>query len=443
MKVSVPVEVKSRDLRGMVWLSLRILERDDNNKICIGETASIRDGLDIIKPDIYIQPGLSGIEQNIKSCEYITKAGGCVLVIETEGGVFTNDNYFRENLVHKKNLEMSNIYFSWGQKQAEIVERVGSGDTEVCISGHPRFDLLHKKLRGIYRDQAEQYQNKYGSYILVNTNFTAINRAGEYSTEYSADRIEYGEKILHEYTEMIENLHSDFTDYSIIIRPHPMEDLSYYRNRLSDLNDVHVLREGNVRPWMLGADTVVHKSSTSGIESALLETPVISYRPIKSEKYDADLPIAVSDEQTDYEGLRQAIANYIDTRDYSLNRSQRAELRKYFHDINNEYAADIITESVESITIDDPVNINSFNPPLKQRLKRLGIKYIGTSTTEKIGELILQSDFSNTRQKVPEITKQDLRTEIAIIRKHTNIDIPEPDITKEEKLSNTFLISID
>lgn len=442
MKISIPVEVKSRDLTGVVWLALNLLEEERN--IVIGETASIRNSIDVMEPEIYIRPGLSEVESKINLCRNIKEAGGKVLVIETEGGVFTSDEYFRDQVIHGKMLEWTDVYFSWGQKQAEILTKnTNTETTDVCVSGHPRFDLLHENTRGIYQEQADQYSSEYGDYILINTNFTAANRAVQNSTGYSSDRMKYEKTILREYTKTIKNLASDFEPHSIIVRPHPMEDVTYYRDKFSEFNNIYVLREGNVRPWMLGADVVIHKSSTSGIESALLDTPVISYRPAKSNEYDADLPILASDERTNYDELQNAIANYLENSNYSMDSNQIDGIKKYFHNIEGIHAADIITEKVETNLVEESVNLSHVNPPLKQKLKRVGVKYAGIDTTERIGELFLGSDFSNTRQKVPEITKEELRSEINRIRKHTNVEVNSPMVEEIPELPNTFTVSPD
>ena len=78
---------------------------------------------------------------------------------------------------------------------------------------------------------------------------------------------------------MIKKLSKNFPDQTIILRPHPVEKLETYTNYLSNLYNVHIIREGSAKEWILNASMVIHSACTTGIESFLAEKPVISFYP--------------------------------------------------------------------------------------------------------------------------------------------------------------------
>lgn len=440
MRVAFPVEVKLRDLRSSIWLSLHLLEQ--GHEIVLGETASIREGLDIIKPDVYIRPGLSQNETNVRNTKVLQEAGCSVVVLQTEGAVFTSDQWYREHQIQKDMLQHTDVHCAWGERQASMIrdalDGVGGG-VEILTTGHPRFDLLADGLREVYREQAEQYLDRFGNYILFNTNFASVNHASHPASRFDSHHVSYESDLLSEYMTAVRKLSSDL-DTAIILRAHPMEDLTTYRDILSDYSNVNVLRDGNVRSWIMGADAVVHKSSTSGIESALLNTPVFSYRPVKKEEYDAELAIAVSEEVTSYEALSEALANRDNSESYSLTADQEEQLIAYFHNATDPVATSLIAERIQSLPQGGDVRIDELEPSFEQRMKRLGMRLFGTDLIEKVGEQLLGNDKSNVRQKVPQISTADLQSEITTLSSHSELDVSGFVIDKLSSLSNTYVL---
>lgn len=83
---------------------------------------------------------------------------------------------------------------------------------------------------------------------------------------------------------------------ALVIRPHPSENDSAWRDAAKNCPNVHVVHEGPIVPWLMAASVLIQNGCTSAIEAAILETPVISYRPVRSDEYDPPLPFAVSRE---------------------------------------------------------------------------------------------------------------------------------------------------
>jgi hypothetical protein len=59
-----------------------------------------------------------------------------------------------------------------------------------------------------------------------------------------------------------------------------------------------VVHEGNVVPWLLAAEALIHNGCTTAVEAAVTGTPAITFRPVKADPYDLDLPNGLSHEAT-------------------------------------------------------------------------------------------------------------------------------------------------
>ncbi len=54
---------------------------------------------------------------------------------------------------------------------------------------------------------------------------------------------------------------------TIIVRPHPSENHEKWCEVLPEHEKVIVKHEGNVLPWLMAAQVVIHNSCTTGIEA--------------------------------------------------------------------------------------------------------------------------------------------------------------------------------
>ena len=68
-----------------------------------------------------------------------------------------------------------------------------------------------------------------------------------------------------------------------ILRPHPSENPKHWNKLVQNSNNVKVIYEDSISPWIIASKAVIHSSCTSGIEAFLMRKPVISYIP-KTDK---------------------------------------------------------------------------------------------------------------------------------------------------------------
>ncbi|MBW1981288.1 MAG: hypothetical protein JRJ12_08690 [Deltaproteobacteria bacterium] len=246
--------------------------------------------------------------------------------------------YYSRRLSPKAFRWVSHL-FAWGKDNFHLWRRYPhlSSDTPIQITGNPRFDLLRSELRAFYEQEAAALQEKYGNYILLNTNFKHVNafypflnilqpsqdeaaapilgRGGSGMTlEYAVGLHEHKKKLFHAFQEAIPLLEQAFPDYTIIVRPHPVEDQRIYHNIAARCKRIIVTNDGNVVLWMLAAKALIHNGCTTAVEAHSMGLPAISYCPVLNELYDAGfyhLPNSLSHQCLNFEQLCQTLSRIL------------------------------------------------------------------------------------------------------------------------------------
>lgn len=373
-KIAIPIETKVREYDGKLWLGLNLINR--GNQIIIGPTSEIKTTLDNSRPDIYISkdPG----DSNGEFFDHLQSSGISVCGLDTEGAVFESMGTYAHN---KQNiLNHMNAFFMWGEIPANTVRQHynDNNKTNIYVTGNPRFDLLQPEMRHIYKQRSGPLNNKYENYILINGNFTLSNPYSQRQIKKSEDvygSIElakhcYADRIFHSFMEAIYHLQNEFPETHIIIRPHPSERNATYEEAFSGYDRIHVEDSGDARDWIAGAGVTIHHDCTTGIESALMGRPVVSYRPIQKEEYESRLPQFVSREAYTREELTEYVSSYLQNdHQYKMTSKQTNELEQYFHNID-ELAAENICDVIKSLEIPEEKNYDSLKPNLSEDIKR-------------------------------------------------------------------------
>lgn len=371
--VAIPIETKVRELDGKIWLSLNLIE--NGHKVILGPSGEIYNSLDVSGPDIIVRKDAGG--GSIDFIEQLQSTGIVVCALNTEGGVFSSPKKFAQN--KKDVLNHIDAYFAWGQAPAEAIQRQYDSPTDnLYVTGNPRFDILQPTLRSFYERQATTYQEKYGEYVLVNGNFAMANPHGDHVLDkveeiydgIDRSKLNFSSRIFHLFLDTIHHMAAELEGLTIIVRPHPSEKNATHQREFQRYENVHVDDTGDVRAWIAGAQAVVHHDCTTGIESALMGTPTVSYRPIKEPTYEATLPQRVSDEVNSSDALCDYVSKAVSHSDpYVLSSDQKSELKRYFHNVD-ESAAENICEIINELEHPESTTVNELSPSFFDRLER-------------------------------------------------------------------------
>jgi len=447
-KIAIPIETKVREFDGKLWLGLNFVSRGD--QVIIGSPTEIKKTLDYSQPDVYITKDPSDGNENFFN--KLRSAGITVCGLDTEGAVYESIEKFAYN---KRNfVNHIDALFTWGKKQANKIRQHYSNKTNIYVTGNPRFDLLQPKLRHIYEERSEPLNDKYGNYILINGNFTLSNPYSRQQIEKNENiygSIEsakqcYADRIFHSFIEAVYHLQSEFPETHIIIRPHPSERNATYEEGFHRYNRVHVEDSGDARDWIAGAGVTIHHDCTTGIESALMGKPVVSYRPIQKEEYESRLPQVVSREAYTREELTEYVSRYLqDDHQYEMNSKQTNELKQYFHNID-ELAAQNICDVIESLEVPEEKNYGLLESGLSDDVKWRIIKSRWSEQAFAIHDQIHklagietnQKQRRYQKQKFPGLEKEEILE--SIDRMKGLLDLNSVSVKKIPLTNNTYSI---
>jgi len=220
------------------------------------------------------------------------------------------DMYFSRRL-SPLSLKYVSHLFAWGEDNANLWRDYPQmpKDKPIHITGNPRGDLLRTEICAYYKKDADALRRKYGKFILVNTNFNHVNAffpsqnlfktlahngnkakfgkaAKGMSLEFAGVLHEHKQNLFDAFKELIPVLHEAFPDVTIIVRPHPTENPDIYHRIADACERVEVTNEGNVVPWLMAAQALVHNGCTTAVEAYSMGVPAVSYRPSINEDID-------------------------------------------------------------------------------------------------------------------------------------------------------------
>ena len=377
-KLLFPIETASRELLYKVTLAVRLAAL--GYECFIGSKQQINRIIDLICPVVYFD---KGYHPNVSEDIYriVKRQGGVIISLDEEGGVDFGDCSTLLSRYPNDIFEWCDQIFFWGKTQHDLIKDKCENfqEKKVVISGHPRFDLLKQSYHYLYRPDVEKIKQKHGDYILINTNMGFGNniRGDDFVRKNYGGRVKDLETIisydkikLRNYIGLARQLAASL-DMNFILRPHPEEDHSCYRDALNDLDNVFVIYEGSAVPWILGSEVMIHPDCTTGIESYMMGKKPISYLPPSDNKHTTYVPVKVS-----YQFTSSAeVISFIENRAYVY--SEKDDVDCLLHDFFSfeEDSQQIIVNAIDQM-LEETAETGS--------IKRLPAGYAVSSTMREI-----------------------------------------------------------
>ncbi len=302
----IPVETRVRELDAKLLLAMVAL--NNGYDVVTGALQELRYQLDLIGRGIYLDKSIARTKR--AWFEKYVQNGFTVAALDEEGLVYFDAETYRQLRIYRESMELVDCFFAWGEDQAAVIApEIGTLHERVKITGNPRFDLLRPELRDFYQEDVKRLREKYGRVILINTSFSFANSANEPTalqqtfSKYPIEKKRPGffqewmtaqHQVMDSYRQVMPLFRDRFPEHTIIIRPHPSERLDFWEEITNAMPRTFVVREGNVVPWILASDVLVHWNCTTAIEAFLLGVPPIAYRQVRSDIYEQPLPNSVS-----------------------------------------------------------------------------------------------------------------------------------------------------
>ena len=283
--IYIPIEIVNREFNGKLRLAQELKGLGHN--VVIGYSMEMIWNINRTDCDILIINNADYQSNLFKVLKKFKNSGGHICLLENEGAVFVD----QVDVLNRLDYRMTNLidtYFAWSKNIATIVGNADLGFKNVCVSGHPMFDIYHEASVG--NKVSSNFNPSSEKFILVNTNFALINEAvsGQYDFIGDVHYRNHLRTIMLEMMSLVNKL-SDELSVDIVIRPHPSESHDFYKNRFHDHPNVHVIHDGPVVNWIADCSMLIHNSCTTAIEAFILDKKIVSWQPVKDYRFDLNI----------------------------------------------------------------------------------------------------------------------------------------------------------
>jgi surface carbohydrate biosynthesis protein len=297
MNIYIHVEIAARELDSKLLLASRAARR--GHTVVLANLATLKKLLSrgILPPGIFHTKSLTPKAAKVGFHSQLHSAGHAVTSIDEEAGIALDEyETFVTSRYGPETLDSASAVFCWGRQDFEsLLARYPRHSHLMHLTGSPRCDLWQKRFRS-YWPAVEPFDTPY---LLVASNFGLPLGYQTFSQTIDWHRtrkllpsdleqylyINTGEnlRMIYEFVRAIVHLSERMCDLPIVLRPHPAEDPTAWRQLLPEKPNIHVMREGPITPWLHNCLALMHNGCTSAIESFVAGVPVITYRPFKRE----------------------------------------------------------------------------------------------------------------------------------------------------------------
>lgn len=365
--------------------------------------------------------------------------GHDIVACDEEGLVrFDSPEYYDWRYSRRTFAAISRL-FSWGVDDAEMYASYdGYTGIPIHLTGNARVDLLRPELRGVFQPKVDTLRARYGNFILINTNFSFVNNfvsslnliqrdsKGNFlnvsrtglglSREFAEGMSNHQQLIYDNFRKLLPKLYEWFPNTQFILRPHPSENHDIWREIIKGQNNIQVVHDGNVVPWLMACQCLLHNGCTTAVEAAVLGTPSITYQPIHSEIYDYHLPNSLSHKATTPEQVHERLFDVINSEVELINEQMQEKLfAKHLASTRGTFAADKIIG-----VLIDAGYLNNY--PRSRSSLSSAYGWLGMSGRAFIQQvkMLLPNHRTNMKyhaHQFPSISEEDLNLRISILGK--------------------------
>ncbi len=374
------------------------------------------------------------------------------------------ETYFSRRL-SPVSIDCLSHLFAWGEDNAELWRQYPQlpPDLPIHVTGNPRNDLLRPEIQPYYEKEVSKIREKYGDFILINTNFNHVNAFSPIRnlflpSENPGDKPKYGraargmpreyaeglrnlkQATFGHFQEMIPALEKAFPNTTIVVRPHQVENPEIYQKITSGFERVHVINEGNVVLWLMACKVLIHNGCTTSVEAFAMGVPAVSYRATTNDNYDYGfyrLPNMLSHECFNFDELQQTLKNILCGKLGVGNGGERqALIDHYLAAQKGPLACEKIVDVLERAAVDLS---NLPGPPLEDRLKG---KFKATKRRIRRWFKLRKADPTRSREhqqkKNPDVPLAEVRKRVARFQQVLGDD---GHLNVEQTSQNLFRIS--
>ena len=357
----IPVESQVRELDAKLLLAAVAAERGFS--VVFGSRAYVHHAMAAIPRGVYVAKSMRRASDRMFGI--ISDLGHEIVAWDEEGLVRFPDPFYYQRRLSAKALERVKILFAWGRDDARAFAGYpGYPGCPIHVTGNPRIDLMRPEIRAFFDRDVAEIRARFGRFVLINTNFSGLNHfhdnlseltqnlmagRGETPDVFMAGRAAFRNRVLEHFKRLIPELSRALPGLRIVVRPHPSESHDLWHEIATGLDDVEIASEGNVYPWLMASEAVIHNGCTTAVEAMILGTPAIAYQPLRDAVYDMELPNSLSHQAADIKDtektLRSILSGELGVRD---DPEVREILAAHLEALDGRLAADRVVDVLEA-----------------------------------------------------------------------------------------------
>lgn len=299
--VFIPLEISSRELDYKMILASLLAEQ--NVHCFVGQHNLLNKLLKYVRGGVYFGKNVfpERFPCNMDYFHTLKAQNFSLAYYHEEGGVLAGEkDDWNEELKRQLNpncLDNDDAILCWGEYQKNFYQSLASNKPlSIHKVGCPRFDLQQGSEMYSLLDKTSRV--KESSYILFNTNFAAVNHHIDNLTWFkntnrkdinihqNANTISiYSQtmQVMGNFLEMIAAVLSEFPQKQFYLRPHPSEDMDFYKSIFNGFNNLKIIREYTSIEWIKQCDLLIQNGCTTSLEAHFMDKKIISYYPLPNK----------------------------------------------------------------------------------------------------------------------------------------------------------------
>lgn len=360
--VFIPMEIMRREYISKLLLSVILMKK--GMPVIIGHKDPVfKLALKTNEPGILFYKAMMYGKKEETYRKLKQKKFGIVAQDEEAGIIFENFEDFYKIRTSLKLLDKLDIFFSWGNDDYQFLNRKFDKNViENC--GALRSCFWGDFGKKFYKKKIENLKKKYSNYIVFVSNLSTFNTdldknetlethlnyrgfdLNKYKTRYENEK-----KIFFQYIDLIQFISKQFNK-TIIVRPHPRENVKEWKNAIKGFKNVFIEKDGELLPLILGSEFIIQNNCTSAIEAAASKIPVLTYAKSNEDLYclsegKKNIPNELSLNVFGKEELTSAIENISLLWNKNENKNRREEiLKRKLKDYGTTKAAENIAQNI-------------------------------------------------------------------------------------------------
>jgi len=428
----IPIENQVREMDAKFLLAWMAAQQ--KFPVYFGWKTEIENTLYQFPKGIYLAKSFA--PQNLKVLKLLKGLGHTVVAWDEEGLVHYPPQVYWGRRITPEVLPYLDHIIAWGNDYIELLETYQKPfPVPISNLGNPRGDCLRPDFRSLYNTPIQEMKKQYGEFILINTNFPSVNSfdptlqlaqrnpdnqrltmaRGSHGmpTEFAKDRFEYKYRLFQAFLEMVGALATKFPHTTIILRPHPSEDMTPWTEITQKHSNVLVENRGSVIPWILASTVLIHNGCTTGVEGVAVGKPVLWYQPFQPEEFESNLPNQLSVRCDSFQALVESIKTAQQNPDLLTLKDSKVKLANFLTAMEGPFDSERIVQLLLNIA-QAPL------PTQRTAFKHIGFllksmhRHFKKSRQQKTGALRYHKDFQE--QRFPKVHLSDLEDKMEIFK---------------------------